>query len=164
MQGIPHTNYIISVGYTVYMETKDDISYGIIPLIREEGNWHVFLINQISRGGDIYWTFPKGHQESGESGEETARRELTEETNIKLEKLDTSIMYEQAYSFSCDNAIINKKALYFIGVASSKAYIVQEGEVKEAGWFLFEEALKRLTYDKAKIMLQKVWEDLSVLP
>jgi len=148
-------------GILIPMEIKDDISYGVIPLIREDGIWKVFLINQISRGGDEYWTFPKGHQEIGESPEETALRELTEETNIVLENLDTSVTYEQAYSFSCDDSVINKRALYFLGTASSKNYTVQESEVREAGWYSFEDALERLTYDKAKIMLKSVEKDLQ---
>lgn len=149
--------------YTVYMQTIDDVSYGVIPLIKEEGVWKVFLINQYGHGGDIYWTFPKGHPEDGESQEEAARRELDEETHIALTTLHTNFVYEQAYTFPCEGNMINKKVFYYLGIAASPAFTIQEDEVKEAGWYSFDDAAKRLTHDRARIMLGKVEDDIKVL-
>ena len=142
------------------MQTKEDISYGIIPLINDGGVWYVFLIYQFGHSGDVYWTFPKGHPEEGESPEEVALREMQEETGIQLESFDATKIYQQEYSFPCEDFLINKKVLYFQGIATSKEYKIQEDEVKEAGWYSFADATKKLTHSQAKDMLKKVEEDI----
>ena len=81
------------------METKADVSYGVIPVIKEAGEWKVFLINQYGSAGDVYWTFPKGHPESGESPTDAALRELQEETGIELSELLEDHTYTQQYTY-----------------------------------------------------------------
>lgn len=146
------------------MQTKDDISYGVIPLFYEAGVWYVFLIHQYGHAGDVYWTFPKGHGEEGESVEESARRELKEETNLEVGELDTSKVYTQEYSFPYKDITVNKKVLYYKGIVTSKEYLIQEDEVQDAGWFTFEEASKKVTHDRARALLAEIEGDISVLP
>jgi len=142
------------------METKEDISYGVVPLIKEGGQWLVFLIHQYGHGGDVYWTFPKGHPEAGESHQESALRELKEETNLSLHELKTDKEYTQGYSFQSGMTMINKKVVYFLGTATSKEFTIQEDEVQDAGWFTFEEAQEKLTHDNAKLMLATIEADV----
>ena len=52
----------------------------------------VLLIKQ----KDENWGFPKGHVEEGETEEETAAREVKEETNIDVE-IESSKKYEMEY-------------------------------------------------------------------
>ena len=68
------------------METKNDISYGVVPLYQDGGEWKVLVIHQISHRGDRFWIFPKGHGEVGELPAEAALRELHEETKLKVPK------------------------------------------------------------------------------
>lgn len=143
------------------MQIKEDISYGVIPLIKDGAQWEVFLIHQFGRTGDVYWTFPKGHPEGEESPKEAALRELQEETSIGLSSLDIDDVYEQEYTFPCDGYLVNKKVVYYLGRAGSKTYAIQEDEVKEAGWFTFEAALERLTHERAKDMLRKIQRDIE---
>lgn len=143
------------------METKDDISYGVVPVILEDGQWKIFLIHQFTRHGDAYWTFPKGHLEEGESNKQTALRELEEETKIHLKELLEQKEYIQKYTFQTSDFVINKTAGYFLGIAASKEFTIQEDEVKEAGWFSFEDARARLTHDNAKELLAIIASDLQ---
>ncbi len=144
------------------MQTKDDISYGVIPLIKiDAGEWNVFLIHQYGHAGDIYWTFPKGHPEEGETGEEAGRRELFEETGITLASLDTTKPYKQTYSFPYKDILINKTVVYYVGIANTSAYTIQETEVQDAGWYSIEDALVKLTHEPAKKMLKEVCTDLE---
>jgi bis(5'-nucleosidyl)-tetraphosphatase len=138
------------------METIKDYSYGVIPLLKRDQQWKVFLINQIPRNGTLFWTFPKGHPEEGETHPQTARRELLEETGIVPDSIDEQMLFTQAYSFMCDNQLIDKKVLYYLGFVSLDKYKVQIEEVKEAGWFTFEEAQHLLTHDIAKALLTEV--------
>lgn len=140
------------------MEGKQEVSYGygVIPVVKEAGGWQVFLIHQYGSAGDVYWTFPKGHAEEGETPEESARRELKEETGIVLASLDTTDLFEQQYSFQYEGRTITRIVTYFLGIAQSKDFVQQDEEIKEAGWFTFEEALNKLTYSDSKKMLELV--------
>lgn len=141
------------------METKRDYSYGVIPLFREEESWKIFLINQYGHGGDVYWTFPKGHAEGEETPLQAALRELREETALRMGQVEETQTYTQEYSFMDGGIRIKKVVIYYCGIAASKVYQVQEEEVKEAGWFTPEEAFQKLTFDPAKEMLRRVLED-----
>jgi len=142
------------------MEIKD-YSYGIIPLIKEEDGWKIFLINQYGHTGDVYWTFPKGHAEGEESPLQAALRELFEETGLTIEKPDEALVYKQEYSFKDGENVINKTVVYYRGVASSSAFHIQEDEVKEAGWFTPQEALLKLTFEPSKEILVRALASLQ---
>lgn len=57
-----------------------DYSFGIIPLRNVDGQWQSFIVQQTNS----YWSFPKGHAEGDESAQQTAERELFEETGLKV--------------------------------------------------------------------------------
>ena len=141
------------------METIVDQSYGVVPLQKQEGQWKVFLIHQYGSRGDLFWTFPKGHQEEGETPAAAALRELYEETGLSLLHLYEEKLYEHSYTYVHEDVQIDKTASYFAGEVSEGQWKVQEDEVHEAGWFSFEEARKVLTFDAAKDILDAVEHD-----
>lgn len=143
------------------MQTEKDYSYGVIPVIKVGDSWKVFLINQYGSVDDVYWTFPKGHKEIGETDEAAARRELAEETNITLRTLHTEHQYEQGYTFLAGDRLIDKKVIYFLGIAESETFSIQDAEVKEAGWFSLEDAREQVSYDQAKAVLDEVTKTLK---
>lgn len=143
------------------METKDDISYGVIPMHYSGGTWNVFLIRQYGSTGDVYWTFPKGHPETTETPSQCAVREFKEETGMELKELYIDREYTQEYSFRYEDVMINKKVVYYLGVVADPAFTIQEDEVQEAGWFARHEALARLTYEPARALFETVINDLQ---
>lgn len=143
------------------MKTVTDRSYGVIPVKRFDAGWKVFLINQYGSGGDVYWTFPKGHAEQGESEEQAALRELAEETGLVPSELLSDKVYPQTYSFMSDDVMIEKYVGYYLGIIEDPAFRIQENEVKEAGWFTFSEAIALLTFEHARMLLSEVEDDLS---
>jgi 8-oxo-dGTP pyrophosphatase MutT (NUDIX family) len=145
------------------MEHQEDTSFGIIPLLKEKEIWKVFLIHQHGLAKDIYWTFPKGHPEKNETQEEAALRELYEETGLVPTQLHTDMVYVQTYSFLFDGMMIDKKVTYYIGIISNAEFTLQAEEVKNAGWFTFDEAQELLTHKPAKSMLAEVREDIKLL-
>ena len=138
------------------MQTKSDTSYGIIPLHKKNGEYEVFLINQIGRRGDTFWTFPKGHPEASETPHETALRELFEETGMVPKDILPHEPLVQTYEFVHNDILVQKQSFYFLGLIESQHFTVQEKEVTEAGWFSFDEAIARLTHTQAKEMLTNV--------
>lgn len=48
----------------------------------------VLLIGARDNDDKMFWSFPKGHQEDGETDEETALRETLEEVGLEVEIID----------------------------------------------------------------------------
>ncbi len=135
------------------MQTKTDVSYGIIPLRRVGDEWEVFLIHQFSKiGNNSYWVFPKGHPDDGESPLQTALRELKEETNLVPVKVEKEPTFKLEYSFVFDETKIDKTVEFFIGVIEETEFKVDTIEVKEAGWYTLDAAADRLDYQDTKQM------------
>lgn len=143
------------------METKQDISYGIIPLYEDDGDWRVLVVHQISYRGDDFWIFPKGHAETGETPTEAALRELEEETGVTDVTVKNKTPIIISYSFVHEGVRIEKTVEYFVGIcASAHTYISQPQEIKELNWCSFEEAHKLLTHQNSKDVLSQVEQQL----
>jgi 8-oxo-dGTP pyrophosphatase MutT (NUDIX family) len=94
---------------------------------------------------------PKGHVEPGESGAETAVREVREETGIDsrmVEKLD-----DIRYWYTRDGARVLKVVSFFLlSYRSGSVRDYQREEVDSAEWVPLEEASERLAYSGEKKM------------
>ena len=69
-------------------------SCGGVVYRKHHGNIEVLLVKHINSG---HWSFPKGHVEGEETEEQTARREIKEETGIDV-MIDTS--FRETVNFS----------------------------------------------------------------
>ncbi len=139
------------------METKQDISYGIIPLFHDGDEWRILVVYQISYRGDDFWTFPKGHAEEGECGKEAALRELREETGITSLTLLDNKKIIISYSYVHDGVDVEKSVEYFVGLCESKdTHISQPNEIKELRWCSHAEAKKLLTHQNSRDVLNNV--------
>ena len=102
------------------------------------------------KGGAVL-ALPKGHIEPGETGAETAVREVREETGIDsrlVEKLD-----DIRYWYTRDGARVFKVVSFFLlGYRSGTVENYQRAEVEGAEWIPLEEAPQRLTYKGEKAM------------
>ncbi len=106
-----------------------------------------------------HWDFPKGHVENGEREQETAIREVKEETNIDISiKLDNR--YVITYNPLKD---VEKDVVFFIGKALNNKIIEQKEEIEIAKFATIKEALNLITYDNSKEMLKKALLDLNIM-
>ncbi len=119
-------------------------SCGGIVYRKSHGNTEILLIRHQRAG---YWSFPKGHVEEGESEEETAVREIKEETNIDV-VIDPGFREEVMYSPRRDS---RKKVVYFVAKAKNNDAVPQEGEIAELRWVEIGQAQNFLFYDNDKI-------------
>lgn len=113
----------------------------------------VLLIKQ----KDDNWGFPKGHVEEGETEEETAAREVKEETNIDVE-IESSKKYEMKYNLPNGNL---KQVVLFMAKKIGGEEKKQQDEISDLKWYTFKEALETLTFDNTKKVLRKVMKDLK---
>ena len=130
------------------MEERYEKSCGAV--IYNDGK---FLLIKHNAG---HWAFPKGHVENDETEEQTALREIKEETNL-IVKLDTSFRYVLSYS---PKKGIVKDVVYFIGLEPIGDVIVQEEEVSDFVWLSYEKALEKITYDNDKKLLINAYKHL----
>ncbi|MBT2731831.1 NUDIX domain-containing protein [Carnobacterium sp. ISL-102] len=107
-----------------------------------------FLLIKHHNGG--HWAFPKGHVEGTETEEETALREIMEETHLTVE-LDTHFRHVVHYS-PYEGTV--KDVIYFIAYAAEQAIQKQEEEVLDSTWLSFEEALALITYENDRTILE----------
>lgn len=141
------------------MKAMTDISYGVVPLYQEAGEWRVLLVHQIShRGGKhTFWILPKGHAEAGESPVAAARRELAEETGITEVTIKTESPFVVQYSFVHEGITIHKTVEFFIGICTSPVTkLTQPEEIIEMRWCSLAEAKQLVTHRNTRDVLEQV--------
>ena len=131
---------------------RKDESFGVIPLVRAEGDWNVFLI-QHAHGR--YWGFPKGHAEPNESPQQAALRELKEETNLDHLRWLSPEPFVESYSFIFEGKRVFKKVFYFVAEVTGTVSLQPE-EIQDGVWLPVSEARERLTHREGKAILAKV--------
>lgn len=134
------------------MAERKEESFGIIPLRHTGEDWHVFVI--LHKQGN-HWGFPKGNPDPSETPLESAKRELTEETGLKVEKILTDAPIIETYSFYRDKVKIFKTVHYFAAIVSG-VFLLQPEEIRDGKWLSFAEAKKILTFDEAKALCAKI--------
>lgn len=134
---------------------KKERSYGAVVLNEK----NEFLLIRHRYGG--HWDFPKGHKEKGETDRETALREVREETGLTLE-IGEERIFQSAYS---PKDGVDKVVQFFVGRGVGDV-VVQEKEITDFGYFTYEEALEKITYDTSKEVLRQVkaYLDSRIIP
>lgn len=123
-------------------------SCGAIVYRRHHGNLEILLIKHVNSG---HWSFPKGHVESGETEEETALREIKEETGIDV-IIDSTFRETVTYFPRKDT---QKVVVYFLAKAKNFEYVPQEEEIAQIKWVDIGYATSVLTYENDKTIVNK---------
>ena len=97
------------------------------------------------------YVLPKGHVEAGETEQETALREIKEETNLEV-ALDCSFREIAVYS---PKPNVEKAVVFFLAQPLTWDLIPQPGEVVSLAWLPFEEAEPIMTYPAIRQVLIK---------
>ncbi len=120
-------------------------------LYRIENDKILYLLLQYP---DKAWGFPKGIQDEGETLEQTAKREIWEETGIKNIELNVNHKFEFDYFCTYNDIKYHKFATLFLAKSDTKEIIISD-EHLDSEWQTFEKALKKLTYENNKEILRK---------
>lgn len=123
-------------------------SCGAIVYRKHHGNIELLLIKNINGG---HWSFPKGHVEDSETEQETAIREIQEETGIAVE-LDDSFRESITYSPKKD---VMKDVIYFLAKATTYEYTAQIEEISRIKWVEINSAPTLLNYDNDRQIVHK---------
>ena len=118
----------------------------IVYEIRDNHKYFLLVKNKNGK----HWGFPKGHIEVGETEEQTAKREIKEETN-----LDVKILHGfRKKSFYRPFGRTKKKVVIFLAKAQNNKVKIQDSEIDCYRWAEEKEALKLLRYPNDLDMLE----------
>ena len=100
------------------------------------------------------WVLPKGTVEEGETHEQTALREVKEESGADAEIV--SYLGVNTYTFAVPEGIVKKDVHWFLMKGSSYYSKPQTEEYfKDSGFYKFHEAVHLLKFQNEKDMLTK---------
>jgi 8-oxo-dGTP pyrophosphatase MutT (NUDIX family) len=102
------------------------------------------LIGRIDRRGRMLWSLPKGHIELGETAEQTAIREVAEETGIRGSVL--AALGRIDYWFVTDGRRVHKTVHHYLMRFSGGELSDDDLEVAEVAWVPIRELPSRLAY------------------
>ena len=104
-----------------------------------------------------HWGFPKGHIEEGETKEETALREVLEETGIHLTIIEG---YESVSRYKIKNRI-EKVVSIFVGTTKDTSTVIQQSEIEDYIWLTYDRAMNLLKFENDKTILKSAYEFLN---
>jgi bis(5'-nucleosidyl)-tetraphosphatase len=131
-------------------------SAGAVVFRKAEGKIY-YLLLQYEAG---HWDFPKGNIEKGEKMEETAKREIGEETGIKDVKFIDGFKEWIKYFFRAGGENIFK-IVTFLLAETKETEVKISWEHTGFRWLPYKEALEQLTFKNAKEILKKANEFLT---
>ncbi len=102
------------------------------------------LIGRVDRRGRMLWSLPKGHIELGETAEQTAIREVAEETGIRGSVL--AALGSIDYWFVTDDRRVHKTVHHYLMRCSGGELSDDDLEVAEVAWVPILELSSRLAY------------------
>ena len=125
-------------------------SCGAIVFIRHKDGIKYLLLHY----GAGHWDFPKGKQEKNEKEEQTALREIKEETG--LEDIELVDVFREAvkYFYKKEEETVFKEVIFFLAETHSESVILSNEHIGYA-WLSYEHAEKKLTFNNAKELLAK---------
>lgn len=124
-----------------------DKSYGSV-VFRIKSDIEFLLVHH---AGYNHWDIPKGHPENSELPQETAIREVLEETNYHINLLPG---FEEKISYILPEGD-DKSVTFFIGKAVSDGNVkINCKEIQAVKWFSYEEAYEKITFNNSKQVLK----------
>ena len=124
--------YEHSCGAIVYRKINDEFRYLVIKNKRS-----------------AHWSFPKGHVEMGETLEDTAKREVFEETGMHIDIIP-GFMTTSEYMIQ---NIVEKTVNIFVASTKDTKTIIQESEIEDYAWLAFDNSVKRLKFENDRKIL-----------
>jgi 8-oxo-dGTP pyrophosphatase MutT (NUDIX family) len=116
-----------------------------------------YLLLQYEAG---HWDFVKGNVEKGETEQETAVRELREETGISNARFMDGFRERISYYYKRQGATVFKEVVFFLMESGTKEVKLSFEHVNFA-WLTYDGAMEKLTFKNARDVLRKAQDFLT---
>ena len=144
------------------LPSVEETSAGGVVIDVHEGLARIAIIARRNRAGRVEWCLPKGHVEAGETLEQTAAREVAEETGIQGRVLLTLGTID--YWFSTHDRRIHKMVHHYLLEATGGEITVAndpDHEAIDAVWFPLDRVHEQLTFPNERRIAQAAWQRLA---
>lgn len=135
---------------------KPERSCGAV-VFREESGVRLYLLLHYESG---HWDLPKGHVEAGETEEETARREILEETGISRLEFLPPFRKVISYKFKRNGMLVPKEVAFFAARTDEREVRLSH-EHKGFVWLSYADAVKKITFENARSVVEEAEKFLS---
>jgi len=135
------------------VKTTRQTSAGGVVVRQGESGPEVLLASRRTRRGELVWGLPKGLVESGESAEDTAVREVREETGYRARVREN--LGDVSYWFVWEGTRIRKTVHFFLMEDLGETPGHRDAEMEEVAWFPIEEAVRTAGFDSEKDMIRR---------
>lgn len=120
------------------------------------------LIGRTDRRGRLLWSLPKGHIEQGETAEQTAMREVEEETGIQGTVL--APLGSIDYWFVTEGRRVHKTVHHYLLRFLGGELSDEDIEVTEVAWVPLTELHSRLAYADERKLAELASQMISQMP
>lgn len=151
----PRIVHAFSAGGVVYRPAGPGGPSGP-PSASDEARYEVVLVGEPAAN---IWVLPKGTPLAGETPEETAVREVREETGIEPRVVGELGSIE--YWFTRKGTRFKKEVQHFLMQAAGGSVANHDHEYAEARWMPIDEAIERLTHVNEAEIMRRAREELG---
>ena len=140
------------------MRTRAEVSAGGVVFRPGAAGPEVVLASRRTKRGELAWGLPKGQVEPDEHPEETAVREVREETGIDADI--QADLGEITYFYVWEGVRVRKRVRFFLMRATGGDVSRHDHEMEEVRWFPLDEALRATSYASERKVLQQAADGL----
>ena len=143
------------------MRTARAVSAGGVVLAELRPDAPVALVAHRSARGSLQWTLPKGAQEPGESVEQTALREVREETGLEAELVGALDTIDYWFVWAPEQTRYHKFVHYFLMRAVGGDFAEHDHEMEDAAWFEPARAREQMSFANERRLLDLIPDVLA---
>lgn len=118
---------------------------------------------------EVYWKFPQGGIEAGETNEEAIKRELKEEIHVETFQIRAKVAYVNRYNWppsllQTKNYRGQEQHIYLVYLPKPDEVKPNHEEgIKNAQWMTIEEAINQFRIPNQKLTARKVWKEFGLI-